>query len=227
MYQNTKGIVISTIKYGETSIISKIYTENFGLQSYIVNGVRKRKGGSGYYQPLNILDLVVYHKNNSQLQRIKEVKNPMAFKSIPFHILKSSIALFIAEVLSKCLKEEEENPALFGFLESSIVEFDSSEFNSQYHIHFLVALSGYLGFYPNLENDHMPYFDLMNGCFSTTKIEHKHYIANSEDFLSAMRLKKVSNKKKILDDILEYYQLHLDGFKQIKSKDVLENVLNT
>ena len=227
MYQSTKGIVLSSIKYGETSLICRIYTENFGLQSYIVNGVRKRKGNRAYYQPLNLLDLVVFHKKNSQLHRIKEVKNSMAYSSIPFHILKSSVALFMAEVLCNCLKEEEENPALFNYIESSIKEFDTSEFNSQYHIHFLIALSGYLGFYPNLENDHLPYFDLMNGCFSANKSEHKHYISNSEDFLSAMKLERVNNKKKVLEQILDYYRLHLDGFKPIKSKNVLENVLSS
>lgn len=227
MFKDTKGIVLNSIKYGETSLICKIYTEKLGLQSYIVNGVRKRKGNRGYYQPLNILDLTVYHKANSQLQRIKEVKNSLAYKSIPFHILKSSIALFIAEVLTNCLKEEEENPALFSYLESSIIEFDTSEFNSQYHIHFLVSLSGYLGFYPNLDNQELPYFDLINGCFSANKSEHKHYINNTEEFLLAMKLKKVHNKKKVLEDLLDYYRLHLDGFKHIKSKEVLENVLNT
>lgn len=227
MYHNTKGIVLSSIKYGETSLICKMYTKEFGMQSYIVNGVRKRKGNRGYYQPLNILDLVVYHKNSSQLQRIKEAKNSMAHNSIPFHILKSSIALFIAEVLCNSLKEEEENPDLFNFLESSIVEFDSTAFNSQYHIHFLISLSSYLGFYPNLENEELAYFDLMNGCFSPNKSGHKHYVENSSDFLSAVRLKKVNDKKKILDTLLDYYRLHLDGFKQIKSKEVLENVLNT
>ena len=99
MYSKTKGIVLNSIKYGESSIICKIYTAKLGLQSYLVNGVRKKKGRGAYYQALNILDLTVLHKNNWQLQRIKEVKANYAYKNIPFNVLKSSVALF----LEKCL----------------------------------------------------------------------------------------------------------------------------
>ena len=226
MYSQTKGIVLSSIKYSESSIICKVYTAKLGLQSYIVNGVRKKKGGGGYYQPLNILDLTVYHKNNKQLQRIKEVKIPAAYSSIPFHVFKSSVVLFLAEVLSKCLKEEEENQGLYHFLENSLIEFDKSAFDSQFHIRFLIGLSGYLGFYPNMENTNLPYFDLMNGCFSRYKNEHKHYITNTTEFVSALNLESIHNNKKILQYILDYYQLHIDGFGRIKSKDVLESVLN-
>ena len=130
MYSKTKGIVLNSIKYGESSIICKIYTAKLGLQSYLVNGVRKKKGGGAYYQALNILDLTVLHKNNRQLQRIKEVKANYAYKNIPFNVLKSSVALFLAEVLNKCLKEEEENQSLYCFLENSLIEFDQDEFDS-------------------------------------------------------------------------------------------------
>ena len=225
MYSQTKGIVLSSVKYSESSIICKVYTAKLGLQSYIVNGVRKKKGGSAYYQPLNILELTVYHKNNKQLQRIKEVKAPAAYTSIPFHVLKSSVALFLAEVLSKCLKEEEENQGLYCFLENSLMELDQSDFDGQFHIRFLIALSGYLGFYPNIENANLPYFDLMNGCFSKSKSEHKNYINNTSEFVSALKLEPIHNKKRILEYILDYYQLHVYGFGRIKSKGVLESVL--
>ncbi|MEC8610481.1 MAG: DNA repair protein RecO [Bacteroidota bacterium] len=227
MYSQTKGIVLSSVKYSESSIICKIYTAKLGLQSYIVNGVRKKKGGSAYYQPLNILDLTVYHKNNMQLQRIKEVKTPIAYSSIPFHVLKSSVALFLAEVLSKCLKEEEENQKLYCFLETSLVEFDKSDFDSQFHIRFLITLSSYLGFYPNMENTNLPYFDLINGCFSMYNNKHKHYITNTTDLVLALKLEPIQNKKIILKHILEYYQLHIDGFGRVKSVDILENILST
>lgn len=226
MYLQTKGIVLNSVKYSESSIICKIYTSNFGLQSYLINGVRKKKGGSAYYQPLNILDLTVYHRNNSQLQRVKEVKTPAAYSSIPFHVLKSSIAMFLAEVLSQCLKEVEENIELFSFIESALLELDKAEFDSQFHLRFLIALSGYLGFYPNLDNHHLPYFDLINGCFCEKKGDHKHYLKNTSDFVSALKLEKTHNKNKILEYILDYYKLHVDGFSHIKSKGVLESVLN-
>ena len=107
------------------------------------------------------MDLTVLHKNNRQLQRIK-VKANYAYKNIPFNVLKSSVALFLAEVLNKCLKEEE-NRSLYCFLENSLIEFDRGEFDSQFHIRFLVGLSGYLGF-SKYGKPKFSYFDLMNGC---------------------------------------------------------------
>ena len=226
MYSQTKGIVLSSVKYRENSIICKIYTARLGLQSYLVNGAKKKKGGGAYYQALNILDLTVYHKNNKQLQHIKEAKVRTTYKSIPFHVFKSSVAMFLAEVLGKCLKEEEENRDLFCFLENSLIALDQSDFNSEFHIHFLITLSGYLGFYPNMENASFPYFDLINGCFTRNKNEHKHYISNTKDFVSALNLKQIHNKKIILDYILDYYRLHVDGLGYIKSKKVLVDVFN-
>ena len=99
MYLQTKGIVLNSVKYSESSIICKIYTSNFGLQSYLINGVRKKKGGSAYYQPLNILDLTVYHKEKNTLQRIKEAKPFYQYDSLPYAVEKSSIAFFMAEIL--------------------------------------------------------------------------------------------------------------------------------
>ena len=96
MYHKTKGIVLNSIKYAETSIISKVYTLEFGLQAYIVNGVRKKNGKSTYYQPLTLLDLQVSNSKQGQLHRIKEAKPHYVFNSIPFDILKSSVALFLA-----------------------------------------------------------------------------------------------------------------------------------
>ena len=109
MYLQTRGKVLSSLRYKETSIISKIYTAQKGIQSYVANGVRKKNGGKVYYQPLNIVELTAYYKKNNAIHRIREIKSPIVYSSIPFHVLKSSVALFLGEVLSKCLKEEEEN----------------------------------------------------------------------------------------------------------------------
>ena len=99
-------------------------------------------------------------------------------------------------------------------------------FQLTYLHHFLITLSGYLGFYPNMENASFPYFDLINGCFTRNKNEHKHYISNTKDFVSALNLKQIHNKKIILDYILDYYRLHVDGLGYIKSKKVLVDVFN-
>ncbi|MDA7794374.1 DNA repair protein RecO [Flavobacteriales bacterium] len=227
MHHQTKGIVLSRIKYAESSIICKIYTSEFGTQSYMINGVRKKKGNSGYYQVLNQLDLTVYNKNGKDLHRIKEVKMSKVYSSIPFDIYKSSIALFIAETLSKCLKEEVSNIDLYAFLEDALIELDESDFDSQFHIKFLVSLSQYLGIYPNLEQHDLKYFDLLNGQFTNSKEHHLHYRENTNDIYLAFNQKRVKNKRETLNIILEYYSLHIEGFKTIKSKEILEKVLST
>ena len=161
MYLETKGIVLNSVKYRETSVICKIYTEKLGLQTYIMKGVRKKRGGSGYFQTLSLLSLVVLYKKNKQINHIKEVKNTFVYKSIPFHVYKSSVAFFLAEIMTKCLKEEEGNRAMFNFISSSLIDFDNNDFDSQFHLRFLVSMSGYLGFFPNLEGHDLPYFDLV------------------------------------------------------------------
>ena len=109
MITKTKGIVLNYIKYGDTSIICKIYTKSFGVQSYIINGIRNSKSKNiGLYQPLNILDLVVYNKKNSGLNRIKESKLDHPYNSLHLHIKKVSICFFLSEFLSKILQTEED-----------------------------------------------------------------------------------------------------------------------
>lgn len=227
MHFQTKGIVLSRVNYAESSIICKIYTSEFGTQSYIINGVRKKKGNSSYYQVLNQLDLTVYKKSGKDLHRIKEVKMAKVYSGIPFDIYKSSIALFIAEILVKCLKEEVSNSELYFFLESSLVKLDQNEFDSQFHIQFMVRLSQFLGIFPNIENHESNYFDMLNGKYTNTKKQHKHYTENTKGVFQAFNHEKVKNKREVLNVLLEYYGLHIEGFNSIKSKEVLEKVLST
>jgi DNA repair protein RecO (recombination protein O) len=232
MIKHTQGIVLSSVKYAESSVVCKIYTQELGLQSYLINGVRKRRGTSSYYQPLSLLDMVVYHKEKGGLQRVKEVTFAHQYKSIPFHVLKSSVTLFLAEVLSKCLREEEQNNELFDFLLSSFIRIDQNEFSSIVHLHFLLDLSAYLGFYPNRSNSNFPFFDLINGCFTQKAPVHKHFIGEPliTTFTALLNQEKemtISNKKALVDKLLEYYELHLDGFTNVRSHEILETVLNT
>jgi DNA repair protein RecO (recombination protein O) len=228
MHHQTKGIVLSNTKYAETSIICKIYTELFGLQSYIINGVRKKKGKSIYYQPLSILELNVLHKEKKRLQRIKESKPFYQYQSLPYAVTKSAIAFFIAEILQKCLKEEEENSALFNFLTNSLIKLDKETLNPQFHLEFLIELSMYLGFYPNTQNIHFPFFDLINGTFTSSKPDHKHYINDTKPLIDLIegRVVEKSQKKIVLEKIIEYYKLHIEGFKKLNSKTVLETIFN-
>lgn len=231
MLHKTEGIVLNSIKYGETSIVSRIYTAQFGLQSYLINGVRKKKGKNNYYQPLSVLELVVYHKEKGGLQRIKEIKPSYNYQEIPFNVLKSSVALFLAEILSKCLLEEEENLALFQFLKTSLIQLDRQAFSSLFHFHFLIDLSAHLGFQPNTNDSNQPFFDLMNGQFVSKRPMHQHFIEAPLITTFAALIKKesvgISNKSRMLSHLLEYYELHLDGFTKVRSLEVLETVLNT
>jgi DNA repair protein RecO (recombination protein O) len=228
MYHQTKGIVISNTKYGETSIVCKVYTENFGLQTYIINGVRKKKGKSIYYQPLSLLDLTVYHKEKSTLQRVKEAKPFYQYQSLPYAIEKSSIAFFMAEVLQKCLREEEENIPLFNFIWQSLIALDTQELDSQFHLHFLLQLSSFLGFYPNTIDGNEGYFDMINGTFVNSIPTHKHYFEDTEPLLTLLNghsvLKK--NKRFLLEKLIEYYRLHIEGFSNLKTLPVLETIFN-
>lgn len=148
MLYKTKGIVLNYIKFKDTSIIVRIYTEKFGLQSYIVNGIRslKSKKSIGLFQPLTLLDMVVYHKANHQISRISEYKMANPYHSIPFDIKKSTIAIFLTDFLLNVLKEEEDQQEQFDFIYNSMLILDQLEKNYQdFHLLFIIKLSKYLG----------------------------------------------------------------------------------
>ena len=140
MITKTRGIVLNYIKYGDTSIICKIYTEQFGLQSYIINGIRKSKSKNiGLFQPLNILDLVVYHKKTSGLQRIKESKLDYAYKTLHLDMKKISVCFFLSEFLTRISQNDDDQKDNFDFIKDSLIVFDRLEVNySNFHIQFLI-----------------------------------------------------------------------------------------
>src|SRR5580698_284754 len=131
MVYKTKGIVLRTVKYGETSIIVSVFTELFGIQSYLVNGVRvsskKGPGKANLFQPAAILDFIVYHNELKNLQRLREFKWEYLYQHLFFDVLKNSVALFMVELLQKCLKQPEPNPDLFHFAEDAFICLDESE----------------------------------------------------------------------------------------------------
>ena len=152
MIHKTKGIVLRAIKYGETSLVLTVFTELFGLQSYIVNGVRtvSKKGSSKsvFFQPSAILDLVVYHNEFKNLQRIKEYKWAHLYQHIFSDVRKNSVALFMVELLTKCLKQPEPNPELFYFVEDALVHLDRSgdTVAANFPLFFALHLAVFFGF---------------------------------------------------------------------------------
>lgn len=226
MLHKTRGIALSYIRFKETSIIAKIYTDTFGIQSYIVNSVRntRSKGNRiALFQPLTLLDLVVYHKGkNDSIHRISEMKCHTPFHSIPFEIGKSAIALFLTEILGKTLNEEEKNEALFVFLENSILDLDNVDSNYEnFHLQFLWHLAAFLGFgienivdfESELKQNHYPY------------VLSKSELTILDDLISDSAYGNLKMGKSIRAAILEklifFYKIHIEGLGEIKSLDVL------
>lgn len=238
MLHKTRGIVFRTTEYGETSLVVQIYTEQFGIQSYIINSVRKKhaKYHANLFQPLTPVDLVVYHKERPGLQRISEIKANPPLNNTPFDILKTSIVFFLDEVLQKSIREEEANPQLFDFLMQSLEWLDHSHHPTpDFHIVFLILLSRYLGFGPtNNHNSSTPVFNLRDGHFQSAYPEHPHFIPPplSEKFAQLLAINYSSepvemsstDRRQLIEYLLEYYALHIESFGTIKSHKVLEQV---
>lgn len=235
MYQKSRGVVLHTIKYSESSVIAKIYTEGFGLLSFMVKGVRtaKSKTKASLLQPLTILDLEFLHHENKPLLYIKEMKRHYNYQSLPFHTLKSAIALFILEVLHKAIREHEANEDLFVFISEALTALDQCEqLNPDFHLLFLIQLSRYLGFGPH-ENysDTRCFFEMNEGVFGTkngmphvmdkTESQRMYQLMQRSLFDQRGSLLQRSERKQMQQLLLKYYQLHLENFS-LKSPEVLE-----
>ncbi|MFN3940538.1 MAG: DNA repair protein RecO [Chitinophagales bacterium] len=236
MLHKTKGIVLKTTKYSETSIIAKVYTEKFGLQSYMINGVRsaKSKGKSALYQHGNILDMVVYHKESGNLFHVSEVRMDVVFTHIPFNIVKSASLLFCIELLLKTIKEEEANNSLFQFLQHAIIFLDETSGSlANYHLVFLLQLSKYAGFFPN--DTEGAFFNLQEGNFQQRPTAASPFMDAPAskalrnlihaDFSAAQQIPiDYHIRKELLQKLLLYYSLHIDHFGEMHSPEILEEV---
>jgi DNA repair protein RecO (recombination protein O) len=240
MLHKTRGIVFKLTDYGETSVIVQIFTEKFGLQSYLINGAKKPRAkiGRNMLQSLHLLDLVVYYKNTGAVQRIKELKNVPMLAHIPYDVVKSSIALFLNEVLYKAIKQQTGDEQLFGYVFNSIELLDNLTVGlANFHLIFLLGLTRYLGFYPGFATAaDTDYFDMHNGVFTRFKPESSLYLSppHTNNFkallthgfedLSSIKLSH-DERRYLITRLLEYFALHIEGFGYIRSHSVLEEVL--
>lgn len=239
MLEKTRGLFLHHINYSENSIIARIYTEKFGRQSYIINGIHRKKSkvGMHLFQPFYLLDMEVYFREGRDLQRIKDVRLAIPFSQIPFDISKSSQAFFLSELLLKCLKEEEANPELFNYLYHAVCLLDIMEEGSaNFHLSFLFHLTRFLGIFPSLlEDSTNNYFNLSSACFSVTEPEHSHFmdIETTTQFkklyqydLSNISKLSFTNQQRatLLIKLLDYYKIHLDLRGELKSLAVLKEV---
>lgn len=237
MYVTTKAIVISLVKYNEADLIVKCFTEGFGVKSYLLRGVLKSKKGllkPALFQPFSILEITVVHRPKAELHSIKEAKITQPLIQIQTQIDKLSIVLFLSEVVKQCVKEEEENRALYEFLEYAIIWLENQTVVADFHLLFLVKLTHYLGFYPDVSTRHKPFFNSAEGVFEDRET-NIYSVAVDEDspikkFLTAdfdsLKTSKITKaqRQSSLELLILYYQLHIQGFKVPKSLSVLKEL---
>ncbi len=241
MYALTRGIVFRQIKYSDSSLVVKIFTEEFGLQSYLIKGARgpKSRMKPSLFQPLSLLEIVVTMKAKGELHHIREARSAFPFRSVPFRMDKTSILIFMNEILFKSIQEEARNREMFGFVYEAVKLLDQTDENiSHFHLLFSLHLTRFLGIFPHgAYSDEKSYFDMMEGTFERGRQKlPDHYIAGDECMYFHQILnctfKDLQNlsipapfRKKLLDNILLYYSLHLPMAKDFQSHLILHEVL--
>lgn len=237
MLVKTKAIVLSTLKYQEKSLIVKCFTESDGLKSYFVQSAfssRKSSQKIAYFQPLTILEIEANHKNKGTLEHFKEIKLATSFHSINTNIFKSTIVMFLSEIIHNSIHEEEKNQDLFTFLETALLWLDTHDEIANFHLILMLEMTKFFGFYPDDSNSDFNFFDLNEGIF--TPFQGTNCLSEHETHLlkKLINLKFDSNQKLfaaierqiILKLLLNFYSIHLDGFKKPKSLDVLKEVFS-
>jgi len=239
MIITTKAIVISAIKYGDNHLIVKCYTKQEGAKSYLLRGIlssKKKKIKPAYFQPLTQLSIVATHKNNQSLHTIKEVSIINHYNLLYTDIYKQSIVLFLSEILNYAIQEEEENEALYNYLEAAFIWLDTHDAISNFHLVLLLNLTKYFGFYPELTNVDANYFDLVEGYY-TNQLPKYNYISKNNliifnkllginfDTIDSVEFNS-KERQMVLSTLIQYYELHLNGFRKPKSLEVLKTVLS-
>ena len=236
---NTKAIVLSSLKYGDSSLIVRCFTQKEGIKTYLIRGVLKAKKGkikAAYFQPLTQLNIEANHNNKGNLNSLKEVHVINPYKSIYSTIFKQTIVLFLSEILSSSIQEEEENTHLFSFIETSLIWLDTHDQISNFHLLFMLNLSKYLGFYPDVSDIENQYFNLVDGGFMESTLEKeviyggdldqfKKLLGTNFDTVETVKFSK-RERQQVLSIIIRYFELHLDGFRNPKSLGVLETVFS-
>lgn len=247
MTHKTRGIVLRAIKYGETSLVVTVFTELFGVQTYMVNGARssKKTGAKAVlYQPASLLDMEVYHYEQKNMQRIRECSWSYLEHEVLSNVVKNSIALYMMELLYKTLKQPEQNTDLFYFCEDALQQLDKAPANiaANFPLFFTLHLSHFFGFRindiePGLLGADPLYLDLLEGVFTDQHPPHLHFIEKEDALITAELLQimqpaeleqvKLHHQKRrsLLNRYLEYYALHIPDFGQMKTLAVLQEVL--
>lgn len=244
MLHHTKGIIIRSVNYGETSLVLSIFTELFGLQQYIVNGVRTSKRSSGFsaaqMQVGNMLDMVVYQNQRNTLQRIKECKQYIHYSSLFGDVTKNAVMLFMIEVLQKALKQPDPQPELFYFIEDMIRGLDTASPSQTANIplFFMLHLSHFFGF-RMMDNysEEMSMLDLHEGQFISSAPMHQMVLVpplsgHVSQLLRVMQIEELDQvrlnrqlRTELLDACIDYYSLHINPFGPLRSLPVIRTLL--
>lgn len=237
MLVKTKAIVISSLKYQEKSLIVKCFTLSDGLKSYFIRDAFSSRRGNqkiAYFQPLTVLEIEAVHKNKGTLEQLKEIKIDTPFQTISTDIAKSTIAMFLSEMLHHAIHEEEKNEALFNVLESALHWLDHHDEIANFHLILLLEITKHLGFYPDISEIDFLYFEKSEGVFtpfptSSSLTEHETQLFKkliALQFDNDQKSFHVIERQILLKIIIDYYSIHLDGFKKPKSLEVLKEVFS-
>ena len=237
MLVKTKAIVISSLKYQEKSLIVKCFTQTDGLKSYFVPSAfsgRKSNQKIAYFQPLTLLEIEASHKNKGTLEHFREIKLAVPYRTINTNIVKSTIVIFLSEMLHHSIREEEKNENLFSFLETALLWLDNNDEIANFHLILLLEITKYFGFYPDTSDMELPFFELNEGLFSpfhaiSCLSEHETFLFKkllALKFESDQKIFSGTERQILLKILLDYYTAHLDGFKKPKSLEVLKEVFS-
>jgi DNA repair protein RecO (recombination protein O) len=245
MIAKTKGIVLRSIKYGETSLVVTMFTEVFGVQSYLVNGVRttQKKGASkaSLFQPASLLDLVAYQNEFSNLQRLKEYRWEFLYQHVLSNVRKNAVALFMIELVTKCLKQPEPNAELFYFVEDALHRLDDAteSVTGNFPLFFALHLAVFFGFRINDEfSEEKHFLDLEEGRFVEDQPVHQYYLIDLEaaavsQILKIMQPQELEQvylsqemRRRIMHALEQFYALHVPEFGTLKTLPVLREIMS-
>jgi len=239
MTASTSAIVLSKIRYKDNDIIVKIFTREYGVISFIVKGSAKSKKSKikfVYFQELTIVNIQFNFNPNRNLQYIKDLEIKHHYSSSHTDLVKTSVIIFLSEMLSNIITHQKKEVELYDYIEESLIWYDTNHLNSYFHLIFLLELTKYLGFYPDISDNHLQYFNLEEGIYESSKTS-KYSIkdVNLNLFNNILGIKFDSNhllalnseeKMEVLNIIITYYKLHINNFKGLKSLDIIRNTYN-
>ena len=233
MIISSSAIVLSKLKYRDNDLIIKLFMRELGLTSFIVRGGSK-KNKTNYFQQLSLLEIEFDFNSKKNLHYFKDFEGKYNLKTIHTDFKKMGVVIFLSEVLSKILIHQQKDYQLYDFIEDAIKSYDIDVFSSAFHIVFLINLSKFLGFYPDMNNNNYQYFDLQHGFYTNTK--DSDYIIYDDDLKCFNKILGINfddlntltftlvQRKKLLDNIILYYRLHIENFVSVKSLEVLRKL---